>query len=249
MALHIIGIGLGDENGLTLSQIDTLKKCSKVFLEDYTNVVHINEKNFEKITGKKIKKVGRDFVEDSEKLVSSAKNEEIALLVSGDPLSATTHIEFLLDGKKQNIEVKVYSNASALTAVGLAGLSLYKFGATASVPNPEENFKPESFYEIFEKNQRVGLHTLFLIDPNEKNGKKLSLKEALEWLKKIDSKKKKLITSKTKIIACSNLGREKQKIQVGSFEEIKKQELEHPICFIIPGELNFKEEEALKIYS
>lgn len=247
MALHIIGLGLGDENGLTLSQIGILKKCSKVFLEDYTNVIHINEKNFEKITGKRIKKVGRDFVEDSEKLVSSAKNEEIALLVSGDPLSATTHIEFLLEGKKQNVEVKVYSNASALTAVGLAGLSLYKFGATASIPNPEENFRPESFYEIFEKNRRVGLHTLFLIDPNEKNGKKLSFKEALEWLKEIDSKK--LINPKTKIIACSNLGREKQKIQVGSFEEIRRQEFEHPLCFIIPGELNFKEEEALKIYS
>ncbi|HLD18584.1 MAG TPA: diphthine synthase [Candidatus Nanoarchaeia archaeon] len=247
--LHLIGLGLTDEKGLTIAEIDAIKSSDEVIVENYTSVFEIDEKNFEKITGKKIKLVSREFVEDSEKLISSAKKKEIALLVSGDPLSATTHYELLLEGKKQGVEVKVYHNASVFSAIAATGFSLYKFGATASIPNPEDNFKPESFYEIFVKNKMEKYHTLFLIDPNEKNGKRISLKDALKWLLEIDSKKNKLISSKTTIIACSNLGRNNQKIVSGNSEKIKKYNFEHPCCFVIPGELNFKEEEALQIYS
>ncbi|MEK6967782.1 MAG: diphthine synthase [Nanoarchaeota archaeon] len=248
MTLHLIGMGITDETGLTISEIEAIKFCDEVLIEDYTNVFEFDKKNFEKITGKKIKEVSREFVEDSEKLISSAKEKDIAILISGDPLSATTHYELLVEGKKQNVEVKVYHNSSVFSAISATGLSLYKFGATASIPNPEENFKPESFYELFEKNKKEGFHTLFLIDPNEKKGKRLTMEEALEWLIQIDAKKKKLINSKTIIVACSNLGRAKQKIVSGNLEKIKKIDFPHPCCFVIPGELNFKEEEYLKLF-
>ena len=247
--LHLIGLGLTDEKGLTIAEIDAIKSSDEIIVEDYTSVFKIDEKNFEKIAGKKIKQVSREFVEDSEKLISAAKKKEIALLISGDPLSATTHYELLLEGKKQGVKVKVYHNSSVFSAIAATGLSLYKFGATASIPNPEENFRPESFYEIFVKNKNQGMHTLFLIDPNEKNGKRISFKDALKWLLEIDSKKNNLIGNKTIIIGCSNLGRKSQKIVAGNSEKIKKHTFEHPCCFVIPGELNFKEEEALQINS
>ncbi len=245
MALHLIGLGLDNEQGLTLSALDAIKNCDTVYVEDYTNPVNIDRARFEVLTGKQLERAPREFVEDSQKLIAAAKQKDIALLVSGDPLSATTHYELFLEGKRQKVEVIVHHNASIFSAVAATGLSIYKFGATPSIPNPEQNYKPESFYEIFENNRKHGHHTLFLIDPNEKDGKLLSLPAALDWLLEIDAKRAKLLSKESILIACSNIGRKGQKIICGTQHEIRKHTFAHPCCIVVPGDLNFKEEEAL----
>lgn len=42
MVLYVIGLGLGDEQDITLRGLNAVKKCKKVFLENYTSVLGID---------------------------------------------------------------------------------------------------------------------------------------------------------------------------------------------------------------
>ena len=42
MVLYIIGLGLGDEKDITVRGLETVKKCSAVFLEFYTSMLGID---------------------------------------------------------------------------------------------------------------------------------------------------------------------------------------------------------------
>ncbi|KAJ1401366.1 Tetrapyrrole methylase, partial [Sesbania bispinosa] len=37
--LYIIGLGLGDEQDITLKGLEAVKKCSKVYMEAYTSLL------------------------------------------------------------------------------------------------------------------------------------------------------------------------------------------------------------------
>ena len=75
----------------------------------------------------------------------------------------------------------------------------------------------------------------------------MTVKNGLELLEEVDKKRKNLL-KKSLVVACSKLGTENQKIIAGTIEKVKSQEMPNPSCLIIPGKLNFKEEEALEIY-
>jgi diphthine methyl ester synthase len=75
-----------------------------------------------------------------------AKSSNIALLVVGDPLSATTHTDLVLRCVSNQIPYTVIHNTSILTAIGMTGLSLYKFTPTLSIPFFTESWQPTSFY-------------------------------------------------------------------------------------------------------
>ena len=55
-------------------------------------------------------------------------------------------------------------NASALTAVGACGLSLYRFGGSISLVFFTETWRPDSWYDRIASNRAAGLHTLCLLD-------------------------------------------------------------------------------------
>lgn len=67
-------------------------------------------------------------------MIEQAVNYEVAFLVAGDPLCATTHCDLFLRAKEKKVEVKVIHNASIMNAVASCGLSLYRFGETVSIP-------------------------------------------------------------------------------------------------------------------
>ena len=184
-----------------------------------------------KIGKKKITPLTREQVE-SEQILTKAKNQNISLLVYGDPLSATTHISLIQSCKKQKIPFKIFHNSSIFTAVAETGLQLYKFGKTASMPawQEDKNYKPTSFINIIKQNQKIKAHTLLLVDIG------LSLEKAKEQLKKT-------LNPKQKIILCSQLGTN-SKIYYNTLDKLPKT-AKHPYCFIIPSDLHFYEEEQI----
>ena len=144
------------------------------------------------------------------------------------------------NSSKQKISYKVYHNASILTTIAETGLQLYKFGKTASIPNWEEHTnKPTSFTKYIKENQSIKAHTLLLTDIG------LEIKDAITQLKKSSEKEK--VEIPEKIIACSSVGTEKQKIFYDTLENLQNQKVEMPFCLIIPGELNHVEQKALEI--
>ena len=236
MTLYLVGIGM-DKNSISADALGVLKSCDKVYLENYTVNFPYKIQEIEKILNLKITELNRTKVEN-ESIITEAKNSDIALLVYGDSLSATTHIQLILECKKQKIPYKIFHNASIITTVAETGLSLYKFGKTASMPNWEEHTnKPTSFMNYIKENQSTHSHTLILTDIGLKIGDAISqLKEA--------SKKENTELPK-KIIAISNAGTSQQKIFYNTLDEIQKQKIPMPFCLIIPTELHFLEEEAL----
>jgi len=96
---------------------------------------------------------------NSEQIIEEAKKNDIALLVYGSPLVATTHISLILKCKKENIPYKIINSASVVDAIAETGLQLYKFGRTASMPAWKQGYKPMSFVNIINENSRAGALT------------------------------------------------------------------------------------------
>ncbi|MEK6939874.1 MAG: diphthine synthase [Nanoarchaeota archaeon] len=252
MTLYLIGIGLSTEKDITVKGLEIIKKCDKVYLENYTSLLQCSISDLEKFYGKKVILADRTTAEQKdEEIVKEAKNKEIAFLIIGDPFSATTHIELFKLAKEKKVPVQIIHNASVLTAVGITGLQLYKFGRVTSIPFLEDHPNLETPYHVLKENQQQGLHTLFLLDLKPDQQKFMTVNQALEILEKIESKKKeKIIGKDTFVIGCARLGSDTVMIKAGPLEKIKKQQFgKAPHCLIIPGKMHFTEEELLKFYA
>ena len=230
--LYLVGIGL-NKGDVTLTAIKTLKDCEKVYAEQYTGCT--DAKYLEGMISKKIDVLKREKVE-SDFLIKEAESSDIALLVPGDPLTATTHMELILEARKQGIETDVIHAPSIFTAVAETGLHIYKFGRTTTLARPQENFHPESPYDIILENKKRGLHTLVLLEID------MPSHEAINILKQIDEKREEKLMN-DKLVAI-HFG-EKNEISYGNAEDL---ELQAPCCLVFPGELHFTEEEALALW-
>ncbi len=228
--LYLIGLGL-NEKSLTAEASAVLKQSDVVYLENYTVNFPYEISEIEKTINKKIIKLSREQVE-GEKIFLEANEKNVALLVYGDVLAATTHISLIQACEKQKVDYKVFHNAGVFNAISETGLQLYKFGKTASLASWKDNYQPKSFVDIIKDNLKIKAHTLLLIDIG------MSLKDALHQLDKS--------LSVDKIIVCSCLGTNKQKILYGSLDKLKNAKISLPFAIIIPSELHFIEKEALR---
>ncbi len=221
--LYLIGMGLKPRD-LSLRAIAAIQKADAAYAETYTNPFDME--TVEKIVGRKIEMLEREKVE-SDFLVEQAKKKNVVLLVPGDPLSATTHVQLLIDAKKAGIEANVVHNSSVMTAVAACGLSLYKFGRTTTMPAIDA----ESVYDAIKNNQKMGLHTLLLLDIG------MEPKKALERLEK---------RFNGKMFVCWALGTEKQKIRYAKPVELMKESGKMPACIVVPGKIDHNEEGAIR---
>lgn len=245
MTLYLIGLGLNDEKDISIKGLEAVKKCKHVYLEYYTSILQVDYKKLEKFYKKKITLADREMVEKGDQILKSAKKADTALLIIGDPMSATTHLDILLRAKEKKIKTQVIHNTSILTAVGITGLQLYKFGKITSIPFAENYWALETPYNVLKQNKK--LHTLFLLDLNPLENRFMSINDTIDILLKIENKKKqKIFTKKTKVIGCARLGSNKPTIIYGTAEKLMKKDFgQPPFCLIVPGELHFMEQDAL----
>lgn len=247
MTLYMIGIGLWDEKDITVKGVEAIKKCSKVFLENYTSKLEVSIDKLEKFHGKKIILADRELVEKHNyEILEPAKQECVSFLVIGDVFSATTHTDLYLTAIKEGINVIVINNASILNVVGIVGLELYKYGKTTSIPF--HNKDVEAPYDVVKQNKKNKLHTLLLLDIDAEHHKHMTVKEAIEYLLRVEDKRKeKVFTNSTPCVGVARLGSEKPKIISGTAGQLLKADFGEPLhSLIVPGELHFVEEDALK---
>jgi diphthine synthase len=235
--LYLIGLGL-NVDGISKFGLEMVKKCKRVYLEEYTVNFPYSMQELQDALGKRFEVANREKVESLE-IVDEAKRMEVALLVYGSPLTATTHITLIEEAKNSGIKVKVIYNASIFDAVAETGLQLYKFGKTASMPkwDIKKNFSPDSFMKIVQENQSMKAHSLILCDIG------LYFDEAM---KQLEQSAKNNNFSLKKIIVCSRLSAKYQKIIYDDFENIKEMKIQAPYCIIIPSKLHFMEKEVLE---
>ena len=249
MTLFIIGLGLNDEKDISVKGLEAVKKCDFVYLENYTSILACSVEELEKFYEKKIILANRELVEKQadELILEQAKTRNVAFLVIGDPLTATTHTDLMLRAKKNNIETRIIHNASVFTAVAQTGLQLYKFGKITSIPFFEEFIAVETPYKVLKQNKDSGMHTLFLLDLNPDKERFMTINDAIEILLKIEDKKRqKIFTKDTLCVGCARLGSDDQMIYAGNAEELLGCDFgKPPHCLIVPGALHFMEEEFL----
>ena len=227
----------------------------------------------EKFYGKSIIVADRDFVEQgADELLSYAESSEVAFLVVGDPFGATTHTDLILRAKEKGVKVQIIHNASIMNAVGCAGLQLYHFGETISIPYWTETWKPDSFYDKINANRKHGLHTLCLLDIKVKEPtleslmkkkieymppKFMSVSEAADQLLQIIQSKKEsgetdlAFDEETIFVGLARVGHDTQSIVACSLKEMKETDLGPPLhSMILPSaNLHHIEKEYLQQFS
>lgn len=235
--LYLIGLGLELE-GISKKGLETAKRCKRIYLEKYTVDFPYSLKDIEEVIGKKVIPAERIFVESME-IVDEAKKMDVALLVYGSPLTATTHISLLQEAKRCRVKVEVIYSASILDAVAQTGLQLYKFGKITSMPKWDigKNFAPDSFIQIIKENLSISAHTLILIDIG------MNFDEALRQLR-ISAERNNLQLDR--LVVCQSLGTKKKKISYKNIYELENENVRRPYCIIIPSKLHFMEKEILE---
>lgn len=237
MPFTLIGLGLGDEKDITLKGYERIKDAHAVYFENYTSFFGASPEQLSEFYGKHVIPLTRERVESGD-FLDEAKENNVVLLVVGDPFSATTHYPLIDEARKKGITVDIIHNTSIMTAVGETGLSLYKFGQTTSLPWEHKNI--DSTYTAVKDNLSLGLHTLVLLDLDPINKKTVKFADACRYLLQRG------IEDQTKAVGVVQLGQPGKKIIAGTLKELSQQRIDaYPQCLVVCGKMHFVEEEAL----
>ncbi|MCX8205935.1 MAG: diphthine synthase [Candidatus Micrarchaeota archaeon] len=248
--LYIIGTGLWRGDDISVRGAALCRKCAYVYLDEYTRAFDPAElEALEGIIGKKMVRLGRHELEEGLTFLNQAKDNDVALLVPGDPLVATTHITILMEARKRGVRVEVVHGSTIHSAiVGEAGLHIYKVGGACTIPMREKCIRPYSTYDKIAENCARGLHTVVFLDTSPE--KQLAVKEALEIMQEIERERGKGIFADTsRIVVGCRMGSQEQELAYATVDTLKEMRLPLPCTLIVPGKLHFSEEEALALIS
>lgn len=244
-----VGLGLHGE-GIPYQGLREAREADAVYAEFYTSIVPgLDVKSLGRLIGKPLKIVDRKTIEENpDEILKASKSQKVVLLVPGDPMVATTHVDLRLRAIKSGVETRVINAGTIISAAaGLTGLQSYKFGPSATVPfqdNPSA--KP---YENLAENSKRGLHTLLLLDIRSEENRAMSAGEAMSEMLRLEAKlKKKVFTEKTLVAVVARAGADDVVVKAGKVKEMLGLDFgPPPHVLIVPGKLHFIEEEALKL--
>jgi len=163
--LLLVGMGPGSVGAMTLEAVEAATAATHRRYEAYTALWPDEELDLLEQTIGPIQRVMRPEVEQPEDLFALASTSLVALLVVGDPLQATTHVDLQLQAIEAGIECRVFHGLSITTLVtGAIGLSNYRFGRQTTLTYPYGGWVATSPLETIALNRFTGLHTLALLD-------------------------------------------------------------------------------------
>jgi len=249
--LSFVGLGLNDENGITLAGLAELERADVVYAEFYTSALAEGSiGRLEERMGRPVTVLSRAEVEDGSAILRACDGASVVLLVAGDPMTATTHVDLRLRAAKASIQTAVVHGVSALTAVpGLLGLQHYKFGRTTTLPFPAEGYSPTSPCEVISENMARGLHTLVLLDIDTENDRCMTANEGLNLLLEMDRRtESKTLTSDSLACVVARAGSPDSVVRADRVKELVPLALGPPLhTIVVPGRLHFMEAEALEL--
>ena len=221
--IYLIGSGINGYGSMPIEGIAACKKSKIVYLERYTNVISDSDlAMLEKLSGKKIIELSRQELETGfeKNILELAKSDDVSVIIVGDPLAATTHIELLKECREKNIGWKVIHASSIYSSLCETGLQVYKFGKSCSIPYPEKNYSPTSFFDIIEANWKMGSHTIVFLDIKKDQERYMTISEGLGILLKISKERNSFLDEETEAIGVSRLGYDDQTIKFGKIREL-----------------------------
>ena len=248
--LWLVGLGPGALSQMTQAAISAARACEHRFLEGYTASLPADqEQELAELVGPWTRLMRPD-VEDPEELLRLAAESSVALLVVGDPLQATTHVDLQLRCHAAGIACDVVHGLSITTVVtGAVGLQSYRFGRQVTLPYPHGEVVPTSPLEFIIANRDRGLHTLVLLDLDPtgmgvEEQTPMSPEAAVDVLLRMAEELGVDVGDWTGVL-CSDVGGSDQRIIHGTLDRIASVSGGRIHCLVIPGRLDDLESEAL----
>ena len=163
--LLLVGMGMGQLEGMTQEAMHAASAAEHRRYEAYTALWPEAELARLEARIGPIQRIMRPEVEEPDELLTLATTSLVALLVVGDPLQATTHVDLQLRALGAGVECHVFHGLSITTLVtGAVGLSNYKFGRQTTFTYPYGGWVATSPLEVVAVNWAQNLHTLALLD-------------------------------------------------------------------------------------
>jgi diphthine synthase len=247
--LHLVGTGLS-EKGISTEGIEACERCSKLYIERYTSIITDAKLRFlESLFGKNITELRRtDMEENSKKLLDEAGRSDIAVLVGGDPLIATTHKILAIKASELGIPIRTYSAASVISvAMGQSGLDFYRFGPIITVPAWSEHYKPTAFCSTIRENMARNLHSILLLDYKSEEQRSLNPKEAIQTLLDAQgAQTAQALSSHTMLIIIKDAGLATEKRLFTSMGDAARIEEKGLFTIIIPAKPTEIEQELIQ---
>ncbi len=275
VGLVLVGIGPGAVSSMSLEALETAKSADLRRFEAYTALWPEDElRSLERIVGP-IERVMRPEVENPKELFELAKDNLVALLIVGDPLQATTHVDLQMQAIEMGITCQVVHGISITNLVtGAVGLSNYKFGRQTTLTYPYSGWIATSPLEVIAMNQALGHHTLALLDLDPTGSgtgqqKPMIPKDAFDsMIAMIDKIKQNLddvdceslvdnvkfealksliemSLSDIKVVLCSDMGAKMQSIVCTNLEGLRHLDGGKMNCLVFPANTSDVEEKAL----
>jgi len=249
--LTFVGLGLNSEKNMSLLGLEEARKAETVFVELYTSLMpELDLNRLEKLVEKRVHVVlRRDLEEDSGKrILQSADKGKTVLLVPGDPLMATTHVDLRIRAERQGIKTRIVHGASIVSAViGLSGLQNYKFGRSVTIPFSDPNSLDATPYNVIGENLKMGLHTLCFLDIRAEEKRYMTIKDALNVLSTLERKKQqRVVTGNTLAVGLARAGSDNPLVKADFAKRLQRYDFgKPPHTLVFPGKLHFMEAEAL----
>ncbi len=247
--LLLVGLGIHGYADLSAKMIDSLLNIKNIYVEKYTSPTPESEMDgLKRMLNKDVEVVPRWFVEDGRKILQLAKDGDVALLVYGDPLIATTHMDLRVRAEKGGIMTRVLHSSSSITSIiGECGLHIYKIGRIITLTSETQSIA--NIYYTVHSNLLSGNHTLILLEYNEDKNLFLKPNDALKILLESEAGQKNgVFSDETFVIVASRVGAEDQAIVSGKIRSLLETSFgSQPHSLIVTGKLHFTESEALGV--
>ena len=245
--LSFVGLGLYDEQSITLRGQNRLQAADRVFIETYTS--KLAGTTLDKLSdfhGVEIEHRDRDGVEqDPAPILDAAEAGHAAFVTAGDPMIATTHVDLRLRAAQRDIETEVIHGVTAQAAASsLTGLQNYRFGPATTLPFPWAHGAdgvPSSVIETITDNLERDLHTLVFLDIKARRDEYMTADTGAE-----------LLTSAFDdqlAVGIARAGSDDPVLKAGALDELADYSFGKPLhMLVIPGTLHEMEAQAVKSF-
>ncbi|MFB6253956.1 MAG: diphthine synthase [Halobacteriaceae archaeon] len=244
--LTFVGLGLYNEESITIAGKNAIQTADHVFAEFYTSTLTgTTVEDLEEYHNVEIVVRDREGVEqDPGEMLDLATEGKVCFLTAGDPMVSTTHTDLRLRAAERDIETQIIHGQSAQAAsCGLTGLQNYRFGKATTLPFPDTTDRevPSSVIETIEANKARNLHTLVYLDIDAKDDRYLSGPKAATMLEPHLEDGLGVIVARA--------GSADPVVVADTLENLSDYDIGGPLhILIIPGLLHHIEAQALKMF-
>jgi diphthine synthase len=248
--LTFVGLGLYDQRDISLKGLEAVRGADLVYAEFYTSrLMGASMQDLEALYGREVQLLRRSDVEADPTWLEEARERSVAVLVGGDPMASTTHIDLRLRALDMGINTRVIHSSSIVSAVsGLTGLQNYRFGRSTTIPFPYpargKRMVPRTPYAVVKENLQRSLHTLLFLDLQEERC--MTVNEGIDLLLEMQALEGGQALESALGVGIARAGSEEAAVRADRLELLRDYDFGGPLhVIVIAADLHFMEARAL----